>query len=241
MAPGELKDISRELVDLADRQDLIGRTKHAMIAYLRGESADKLDWAFTLEELRPELGAQMLCFRTGSMNARAPYIATNLQLLVHDYQVGWYEVLTTPGGETIREDGRILDDYFLGGRAAALIEKARRRAVTERREWIGLVELRATPGNDLFPDWATGGFVTVLALATVEEEYRQRVESFFAETGAGVEGIEDAAPLAERLRSDPSIDEETLELAVALSESLPVARASTIYSYGAEDAVDDEG
>lgn len=241
MGAGELmesrtsKGIVDELVDLVNEQDLIGRAMNAMVAYWSEADPEDVDWAFTVEELRPELGAQMLCFRSGSANVRAPYIATNLQLYVFGYQVGWYEFLTTLDGETVSEDSGVLDDYYSDGRAAALIERARERAVRDRREWIGLVGLRATPGNGFFPDWALGGFTTALALAMDENEYRQRVEAFFTDVGVDAVEFDDVEPLVKRLRAVPSVDDETLQLAVTLSDSLPVAHTSAIHSYSSEE------
>lgn len=227
-----------ELVDLVNRQDLIGGATKAMVAYWQEADPDDMDWAFTLEELRPELGAQMLCFQSGSVNVRAPYIATNLQLYVLGYRVGWYERLTTLGGETVSEDSTILDEYYSGGRAVPLIERARQHTLEDRQEWIGLVGLRATPGNNLFPNWAIGGFTTTLALAADEQEYRQWVERFFADKGVEVEDVE---PLVKRLSGDPSIiDNETFDLALDLSDSLPVVHASAIHSYSAEEEDDEE-
>jgi hypothetical protein len=229
-----LENIVDELVDLVNTQDLIGRVTNAMRAYWRSAIPRDIDPAFSLEEVRPELGAQMLCFRGDPTNARAPYVATNLQLYVLGYRVGWYELLTTLEGETISEDGAILEDYYAEGRSAALIKKVRERAVGDRQEWVGLVELRATPGNQFLPDWAIGGFTTAVALAANENEYRQRVTDFFTDKGVQVEELEEVEPLPQRLRGRPAADNELLELAVALSDSLPVAHTSTIYSYGSE-------
>lgn len=97
------------------------------------------------------------------------------------------------------------------------------------------------PGSNFFPDRALGGFTNVLALAGDEDEYRQRVAGFFADEGVEFEEVDDVEPLAERLRVDPSLHDEFLELAVTLSELVPVVHQGTIYSYTAEDEANEEG
>lgn len=241
MASSDPEEIVDELTLLVDRQNLTERAAKAMVAYWREADPDDIDWAFTLEELTPELGAQMLCFRSSPTNVRAPYVATHLRLHVYGYEVGWYELLTTLAGETIREDGAILEDFYAGGRASALIGRARERPAGERQEWIGLVGLKAMPGNTFFPEEEAGGFTTTLALARDENDYRRRVEEFFADKGVEVEEVDDVEPLTERLRTDPAIDDEALELAAALSDSSPVVHMSTIYAYSTEEGEDEEG
>jgi len=232
--------VVEHLRGLADRQDLIGQAFEAMKSYWDDADREDVDWAFVPEELRPELGAQMLCFRGGPTNVAAPYIATNLQLYVFDYQVGWYEILTTLEGEIIQEDGSILDDYYSGGRSTLLIQRARGRDANAPREWIGLVGLKATPGNDFFPEWALGGYTTALALATDEDEYLHRVRAYFADLGVEVKELEEVEPLAERLRAEPSVDDEIVELAAALSDTSPVLHRRTIHTYGSEEDEDEQ-
>lgn len=228
------QDLTQQLRELVDRQDLTNRAQEEMASYWREADPEDVDWAFTLQELAVEFGSQTLCFRSGRHSVEAPYIATNLQLYVFAYHVGWYELLTDLEGQVIEQTDTIFDDFFAAGRAAPLIERSRGRAAGDPREWIGLVGLRSIAGNDFFPDWAAGGFTTVVALATGPEGYRRRVEQYFREHGAEIQETDDVELLSERLRKSGPVEDEIFELAGKLSSLQPVLHSRQMYSYGPE-------
>ena len=225
--------VVEQLRDLVDSQHLVERAVDSVTSYWRQADPEVANWSFTLDELRPRLGSQMLYIRSNSPNIEAPHVATQLELYVRDHRVGFFEFLTTLEGDVAQESGGIMDDFYVDGRAAVLIKRARNRVQGDPQEWVGMVDVRARAGNNFLPDGAVGGYATVLALVRDEEEYRRRVEEFFSRMELNVEVFDDVEPLAARLAFQ-EVDDETLEQAGALSESSPVVYCTTIHTYGAD-------
>ncbi|HEX8918862.1 MAG TPA: hypothetical protein VF898_10175 [Chloroflexota bacterium] len=230
--------VVEQLRDLVDNQDLVHRAIESIASYWREGDPEVAYWAFARDELQPQLGSQMLCLRSTPPNPQAPYIATHLELYVRGHRVGFYEFLTTLDGDAVQKSGGIMDDFYVAGRAAFLLERARERTPGDPEEWIGTVDVRANQDNTFLPASAAGGYATVLALARSKDEYRRHVEDFFGRMNLQAEELDDVEPLAERLAYQ-EVDDETLELAGALSESSPVACGAAIHTYGSDVGEED--
>ena len=68
----------------------------------------------------------------------------------------------------------------------------------KREVWIGLVEIRPLPGNDILQG-ARGAFTNVLALAAGGREYRDIVTREMQKRGFSVEDIGGEEPFRERV------------------------------------------
>lgn len=99
---------------------------------------------------------------------------------------------------------------------------------SNRRAWMGIVDLRSGPGYDIF-EGAPGAYANVLCLAHDEAQYHRMVREAFRDMNLQVQGIVDVKRV-ER----PILDEELQTLVGELSEASPVVY-DTFYIYESEE------
>ena len=100
---------------------------------------------------------------------------------------------------------------LLDCRSAAYHPSMPKQEGEEREVWIGLVEVTADEGNDIF-DGAPGAYTNVLALASSVEDYMAVTAPALLRAGVVAVGVDDPEPLRVRqLRVE--LSEEFLALA----------------------------
>jgi hypothetical protein len=91
---------------------------------------------------------------------------------------------------------------------------------TDTAPWIGLVEVRARPGNDTLGG-APGAFVNIVALATSEQSFIERVSACLEEYGFDPLDFTDVV-LFEEWSQRNSAHQDIEELVALLSAQNPV-------------------
>ena len=99
--------------------------------------------------------------------------------------------------------------------------------------WIGLVGVRAVPGNDVLGD-AVGAYVNILCWTNCREQFVQCVTEAMQAFGFSVEEMEDMEPLETRLLRGP-VGEQLAILAEEV-RTTKQPRCGTFHSFAAEDA-----
>ena len=98
--------------------------------------------------------------------------------------------------------------------------------------WIGLVEVRPLPGNELL-DGDPGAFANTLTVAGDAEDFCTRAANFFRGEGFEVLGFENVERLDDRA-SDGALPDEMLLLGEQASESSEV-HFDTYFRYRSRD------
>lgn len=104
--------------------------------------------------------------------------------------------------------------------------------------WIGLLDLRPRPGNDLLGD-SGGAYVQALAPASSREEFVAVWTSLMEDADYDVLSIENVEPFDDRRRRE-SPDPRIVEIAEQVSQTQQPAHDDEWFSYPLEDEPSDD-